>query len=132
MHAQVPKPRTRVATMSHRAMNPKAQKEGKKRFSAHYRKQSLAFYSPRSPRSPCSPAYRRHHAQRNSRASPVQLSPHKPCPPMMSIIISAALRRWLLEKGFEGYILVVEAPPHPDVLDITRKLNIDTVTNASI
>ena len=42
------------------------------------------------------------------------------------------MHRWLLAKGFEGYIWVVEAPPHPDAQDITRKLNINTVTNASI
>ena len=50
----------------------------------------------------------------------------------MPITISAALRRWLLEKGFEGYIWVAEVSPHPDAQDIARKLNIDTVTNTSI
>ena len=34
--------------------------------------------------------------------------------------------------GFKGYIQVAEAPPHPDAQEIARKLNIDTVTNASI
>ena len=50
----------------------------------------------------------------------------------MTIAISTALRRWLLEKGFEGYIKVAEAPPHPNALDIAKKLNVDTVTNAMV
>ena len=50
----------------------------------------------------------------------------------MPIPISSTLRRWLLEKGFEGYIQVVEAPPHPDAQEIAKKLNVNTVTNASI
>ena len=50
---------------------------------------------------------------------------------MMLITISAALRRWLLEKGFEGYIKVVEAPTHPDALEIAKKLNVDITTNAT-
>ena len=50
----------------------------------------------------------------------------------MTINISTALRRWLLEKGLEGYIKVAEAPPHPDAFNIARKLNVDTVTNAMV
>ena len=50
----------------------------------------------------------------------------------MTIVISAALRRWLLEKGFEGYIKVAEAPPHPEASDIAKRLNVDTVTNAMV
>ena len=50
----------------------------------------------------------------------------------MTIIISAALRRWLLEKGFEGFIKVTEAPPHPDAFDMAKKLNADTVMNATV
>ena len=50
----------------------------------------------------------------------------------MTISISVALRRWRLEKGFEGYIRVAEAPPHPDAFDIARKLNVDTITNAMV
>ena len=50
----------------------------------------------------------------------------------MPINISAALRRWLLEKRLKGYIQVTEAPTHPEALEITKKLNIDTVTNATI
>ena len=50
----------------------------------------------------------------------------------MLITTSVALRRWLLEKGFEGYNKVVEAPSHPDALDITKNFNVDTLTNASI
>ena len=36
----------------------------------------------------------------------------------MTINILTALRRWLLEKGLEGYIKVAEAPPHPDAFNI--------------
>ena len=50
----------------------------------------------------------------------------------MPVPISAGLHKWLLEKGFEGYIRVAEAPSHPDALDIAKKLNVDTVTNATI
>ena len=50
----------------------------------------------------------------------------------MPVPIFTALRRWLLEKGFEGYIRVAEAPSHLDALDIIKKLNVDTVTNATI
>ena len=50
----------------------------------------------------------------------------------MTIVIFAALRRWLLEKGFEGHIRVVEAPPQPEAFNIAKKLNVDTVTNATV
>ena len=50
----------------------------------------------------------------------------------MPIPISLALRRWLLEKGFEGYIWVAKAPQHPDAQEIAKKLNVDTVMNGSI
>ena len=50
----------------------------------------------------------------------------------MKIVISTALRRWILEKGFEGYIRVAEATPHPDAFDIAKKLNVDTVMNAMV
>ena len=50
----------------------------------------------------------------------------------MTINISTALCRWLLEKGLEGYIKVAEAPPHLDAFNIARKLNVDTVTNAMV
>ena len=50
----------------------------------------------------------------------------------MPINIYAALRIWLLEKGFEGYIKVADVPAHPNALEITKKLNVDTVTNATI
>ena len=56
----------------------------------------------------------------------------EPSPSTMTIAISAALRRWLLEKGFVRYIKVVEAPPHPNALDIAKTLNVDTVTNAMV
>ena len=50
----------------------------------------------------------------------------------MTINISAALRRWLLEKGLDGYIKVAEAPPHPDAFNIAQKLNVDTITNTMV
>ena len=144
MHTQVRKTRTRVATMSHRLMNPKTQKQGNIRFSAHYRKLPKVFcfprssrsprslHSPCSPYSPCSLAHHKNHAQRNPRASPVQQVLHELGTFTMPITISAVLSRWLLEKGFEGYIRVVEVPPHPDAQDIARKLNVNAMTNASI
>ena len=59
MHAQIPKPRTRITTISHRSMKfPKAHKEGNIRFSANYKKQPPTFcfpHAPRSPRSLCIP-----------------------------------------------------------------------------
>ena len=123
MHAQTSRSSTRGTTMSHRPINPRAQKEGKRRFFAHYRKQT------NSPRPPRSPPYHRVHDHRSLRASPIL---HEPLPPTMPVPIFAALRRRLLEKGFEGYIRVAEAPSHPDALDIAKKLNVDTVTNATI
>ena len=37
-----------------------------------------------------------------------------------------------MEKRLDGYIRVAEAPAHPEALEIAQKLNIDTVTNATI
>ena len=45
--------------------------------------------------------------------------------------ISSALRRWLLEKGFEGYIQVTEVLAHPDTQEIAKKHNVDTVMNVN-
>ena len=50
----------------------------------------------------------------------------------MTINISAALRRWLIEKGLDGYIKVAEAPPHPDAFNIAQKLNVETITNTMV
>ena len=50
----------------------------------------------------------------------------------MTIEISLALRERLHDKGLEGYIRVAEAPPHPDAHEVAKKLNVDTITNASI
>ena len=116
-------------------MNPKSQKEENRRFSAHYRKHNQAFCSPRSPRAPHSPrslAFHRHHGSRNLGALTPNNSSHDPCHGTMPIPISSALRRWLMEKGFEGYIRVAKAPPHSDAQKITKKLNVDTVMNANI
>ena len=129
MHAQTSRARTRGTTMAHRPMNPRPQKEENRRFSAQYRNQpSNSHRSHHSPSSPSSPSYHRAQAHRNQQSSPTS---HEPIP-TMPIFISTALRRWLVEKRLDGYIRVAEAPPHPDALDIARKLNIDTVTNSSI
>ena len=130
MHAQTSRARTRGTTMAHRPMNPRPQKEENRRFSAQYRNQpSNSHRSHRSPHSPSSPSYHRAQVRHSQHTSPTI---HESHPPTMSIPISAALRRWLVEKRLDGYIKVVEAPPHPKALDIARKLNIDTVTNTSI
>ena len=50
----------------------------------------------------------------------------------MPITISAALRIWLLEKRLDVYIKVAEASADPEDLEISKKLNIDMVTNATI
>ena len=50
----------------------------------------------------------------------------------MPIFISPALRQWLHDKGFEGYIRVAGTPPHPDAQEVAKKFNVDTITNASI
>ena len=132
MHAHFPRERTRVGTMRHMPMNPKTEKEENRWFFSHYRKHSQALCSPRAPRSPRSPAYHRQHGPQHSRALTPNHSSHNPCHASMSIPISSTLRRWLLEKGFEGYIQIAEVPPHPNAQEIAKKLNIDTITNASI
>ena len=38
----------------------------------------------------------------------------------------------VLGKGFEGYIRVAEAAPHPEALDIAKKLNVETMMNVTI
>ena len=50
----------------------------------------------------------------------------------MPIDISPILRRWLHDHGLAGYIRVVEAPTHPNTHDMAEKINIETITNASI
>ena len=50
----------------------------------------------------------------------------------MPTIITIALRNWLAEHGLQGFIKVVEAPPHPNATEITSKLNIETVTDSMI
>ena len=128
MHAQTSRSRPHDTTMTHRAMNPRTQKEKNRRFSAHYRKPTSPFSSLRSSRSPRSPPYHKAHVHHSLQASP---SSHEPHPTTMPIIISTTLCRWLLEKGFEGYIKVIEAPTHPDALEIAKKLNVDITTNAT-
>ena len=135
MHPHTPRARTHGTTMAQRSMNPRPQKEENRRFFAHYRKRSSALtfsLSPRSHRSshsPHSPSDRRARACRKQQTSPTT---REPSPPTMPITISIALCRWLLEKRMDGYIKVVEAPPHHEALENAKKLNIDTVTNATI
>ena len=123
MYAHFPRKRTCVGTMMHRPMKPNSQKEDNKRFSVHHRKHSQALCSSRSPRSPPS---LRHHRWISLRSLPRNFSPHASCQDDTMIIISPALRQWLHEKGFEGYIRVAEAPPHPDAHEVAKKLNVRT------
>ena len=152
MHAPTPRSRTRGTNMAHRSRNPRPQKDESFRFSGHFPKPTHACISPR--RSSRSPLHHRsaHCAHYSSRPSRSPSSPHsspdhrtcggehpstslkipEPSPLPMTITISAALRRWLLEKVFEGYIRVAEAPPHPEALDMAKKLNANTITNATV
>ena len=50
----------------------------------------------------------------------------------MKNIITTALRKWLTDRGLKGFIQVAEVPPHPNALEMARKLNIDTITNAMV
>ena len=121
--------------MAHRPMNPRSQKEENRRFSAHYKKRPSTVnssLSPRSHRSSYSPRSPPDHRTRAFQDTHLAPNIHKPPPLTMPIIMSAALRRWLLEKGFEGYIRVAESLPHPGALDIANKLNVDTITNATL
>ena len=88
--------------------------------------------SPPHPNSPSFPLSSPDHKTRRSSIPQTSLAPHEPLSLPMKIVISTALRRWILEKGFEGYIRVAEATPHPDAFDIAKKLNVDTVMNAMV
>ena len=50
----------------------------------------------------------------------------------MTIIITSALRNWLTDHGLQVFIQVVEAPLHPNTLEMASKLNIDTQTNSMV
>ena len=50
----------------------------------------------------------------------------------MPILITSALRGWLHDHGLVGYIKVAEAPPHPNALEMATKINVDTITSATI
>ena len=120
--------------MARRILNPtfpSSRKEEASHFSAHFRKSSQIVCSPRSHRSSHSPC---HHRSSTARTFPLKRSPRssQPVPKDMTIDISPTLRRWLHDKGLAGYIRVAEAPPHTNVQEMARKLNIDTITNASI
>ena len=129
MHIFQERENTRIHTMIRKLMNPNSQKEDNKRFSVHHRKHSQALCSSRSPLSPPSLC---HHRWISLQSLLPNCSPHASCQDDTMIIISPALRQWLNEKGFEGYIRVAEAPPHPDAHEVAKKLNVDTITNASI
>ena len=42
------------------------------------------------------------------------------------------LRNWLADHGLQGFIQVVEAPPHPNAMEMANKLNIETLTNSMV
>ena len=50
----------------------------------------------------------------------------------MTIIITSALRKWLMDHDLQGFIQVAEAPAHPNALEMASKLNIDTLTNSMV
>ena len=50
----------------------------------------------------------------------------------MTISVTLALRKWLTDHGLQGFIQVVEAPPHPNALEMANKLNINTLTDSVV
>ena len=52
--------------------------------------------------------------------------------PEMPTIITTDLRNWLTEPSLQGFIKVVEAPPHPNAIEIASKLNIETLTDSIV
>ena len=50
----------------------------------------------------------------------------------MTIIVTSVLRNWLADHGLQGFIQVVEAPPHPNAMEMASKLNIETLTNSMV
>ena len=50
----------------------------------------------------------------------------------MTIIVTSVLRNWLADHGLQGFIQVVEAPPHPNAMEMANKLNIETLTNSMV
>ena len=118
--------------MIRRLLNPNlssSQKEDNRRSSPHHRKHCHAIYTYRAPLSPPSPC---HHKWISLHSLPPSSSPRVSRQDDMPIFISPALRRWLHDKSFGGYIRVAEVPPHPDAQEVAKKLNVDTITNASI
>ena len=57
---------------------------------------------------------------------PQASAPHSEMP----IIITISLRNWLTENGLQGFILVAEAPPHPNATEIASRINIETITDS--
>ena len=47
----------------------------------------------------------------------------------MPLAASQEIRTWLQQRGLDGYLRVINAPPHPDAQEITRRTHPDTVTN---
>ena len=132
MHAHTPRTIPRGIIMALSPRNPRPQKKDRDRFLSHSQTQTSSSHSPRrsshspshcrvvpithrSSRSHQSPSPSRsspEHRHRKCKNHPSSVNPCEPSPFTMTIAISTALRRWLLEKGFEGYIKVAEAPPH--------------------
>ena len=50
----------------------------------------------------------------------------------MTIIITSALRKWLIDHGLKGFIQVTKALARPNALEMASKLNIDTLTNSMV
>ena len=50
----------------------------------------------------------------------------------MPTIITSALRNWLVGHGLQGFIRVLEAPPHPNATEIASRLNIETLTDSMV
>ena len=76
------------------------------------------------------------HNKRENRSTHIgpedQISTNTHEPDTGPMELSTKLKEWLQKHGLEGFIWVVEAPPHPDVQEVAKKLNVDTITNATI
>ena len=100
-------------------------------------KPSLSFQKGKN--SHLSPTHRKVVSPPHSRCSPhtqISLSASYPqhsfslshTPHDMTIIIISALRKLLTNRGLKGFIQVAEVPAHPNALEMSSTLNIDTRT----